>query len=62
MLNNILKLILKSQKIQSNLAVVGIYLYVINCFELIKKLDFSERGEFEISDLNNELIKTNSIN
>ena len=45
----------------SDLAVVGLYLYSLNCFELIKKLKFSQRGELEISDLNNELIKTNSI-
>ncbi len=45
----------------SDLAVVGLYLYSLNCFELIKKLNFSHRGELEISDLNNELIKTNSI-
>ena len=45
----------------SDLAVVGLYLYSLNCFELIKKLNFSQRGELEISDLNNELIKTNSI-
>lgn len=45
----------------SNLAVVGIYLYDYNCFELISKLEFSKRGELEITDLNNLLIKKSSV-
>ena len=45
----------------SNLAVVGIYLYDYNCFELINKLEFSKRGELEITDLNNLLIKKSSV-
>ena len=47
----------KPKKSDSNLAVVGLYLYDLNCFDLIKKLDFSPRGELEITDLNNDLIK-----
>ena len=45
----------------SNLAVVGIYLYEYNCFELISKLEFSKRGELEITDLNNLLIQKSSV-
>ena len=45
----------------SNFAVVGIYLYDYNCFELISKLEFSKRGELEITDLNNLLIKKSSV-
>ena len=45
----------------SNLAVVGIYIYDYNCFELISKLEFSKRGELEITDLNNLLIKKSSV-
>ena len=45
----------------SNLAVVGIYLYDYNCFELISKLEFSKRGELEITDLNNLLIQKSSV-
>ncbi len=45
----------------SNLAVVGVYLYDYNCFELISKLEFSNRGELEITDLNNLLIQKNSV-
>lgn len=45
----------------SNLAVVGIYLYDYNCFELISKLEFSKRGELEITDLNNLLVQKSSV-
>ena len=45
----------------SNLAVVGIYLYDYNCFELISKLEFSKRGELEITDLNNLLVQNSSV-
>ena len=45
----------------SSLAVVGIYLYDYNCFELISKLEFSKRGELEITDLNNLLIQKSSV-
>ena len=59
--NNLIDIEEKPDNPSSDLAVVGLYLYSLNCFELIKKLKFSQRGELEISDLNNELIKTNSI-
>lgn len=59
--NNLIDIEEKPDTPSSDLAVVGLYLYSLNCFELIKKLKFSQRGELEISDLNNELIKTNSI-
>jgi len=45
----------------SNLAVVGIYLYDYNCFELISKLEFSKRGELEITDLNNLLVQKSCV-
>ena len=59
--NNLIDIEEKPDNPSSDLAVVGLYLYSLNCFELIKKLNFSQRGELEISDLNNELIKKNSI-
>lgn len=59
--NNLIDIEEKPDNPSSDLAVVGLYLYSLNCFELIKKLNFSQRGELEISDLNNELIKTNSM-
>ena len=59
--NNLIDIEEKPDNPSSDLAVVGLYLYSLNCFELIKKLNFSQRGELEISYLNNELIKTNSM-
>ena len=59
--NQLAEIIEKPKNPSSNLAVVGIYLYDLNCFELIKKLEYSERGELEITDLNNELIKSNLV-
>lgn len=46
---------------KSNLAVIGLYLYNYNCFELIDRLDFSKRGELEITDLNNQLIAGGNV-
>ena len=51
----------KPKKPQSNLAVLGLYLYSDNCFELIERLDFSARGELEITDLNNLFIKYSNV-
>ena len=37
----------------SNLAVTGIYLFDARAFDLIRSLERSERGELEVTDLNN---------
>jgi len=41
----------------SNLAVIGIYLYDASVFEICETLVPSERGELEITDVNNEYIR-----
>jgi len=51
----------KPEKPQSNLAVLGLYLYSYDCFELIERLEFSPRGELEITDLNNLYIKSKNV-
>ena len=51
----------KPKKPSSNLAVLGLYLYSYDCFELIERLDFSARGELEITDLNNLYIKSRNV-
>ena len=51
----------KPKKPTSNLAVLGLYLYSYDCFELIERLDFSARGELEITDLNNLYIKSRNV-
>jgi glucose-1-phosphate thymidylyltransferase len=42
----------------SNDAVLGLYMYKPNVFDIIKQLRPSARGEYEISDVNNELVQT----
>lgn len=42
---------------RSNLAVTGIYFYDYSVFDIIATLEPSSRGEFEITDVNNEYIR-----
>ncbi len=42
---------------KSNLAVVGVYMYDSEVFDIVKKLQPSDRGELEITDVNNAYIK-----
>ena len=42
---------------KTNFAVIGYYMYDENVFEFVKQQKLSERGEFEITDVNNEYIK-----
>ena len=51
----------KPKKPKSNLIVTGCYMYDSSVFKIIKKLRPSRRGEYEISEANNEYIKRNSI-
>jgi glucose-1-phosphate thymidylyltransferase len=46
---------------RGNLAVTGIYMYDSKVFELIRNLKPSNRGELEITDVNNEYIKRNEL-
>lgn len=46
---------------KTNYAVTGLYMYDARVFNIIKKLRPSQRGELEITDVNNEYIKNNSM-
>ena len=50
--NNVINLHEKPKEYISSLAVVGLYVYEYSCFEYIKLLKPSNRGELEITDLN----------
>jgi glucose-1-phosphate thymidylyltransferase len=47
----------KPKKPKSNYAVIGIYFYDSAVFDIIKTLNPSDRGELEISDVNNRYIE-----
>lgn len=51
------KIIEKPKKPKSNYAVIGIYFYPCDVFNIIKKLKPSKRGELEITDVNNIYLK-----
>lgn len=51
----------KPKKPKSNFCVTGIYMYDNRVFDIIKTLKPSNRGELEITDVNNWYIKDNSL-
>jgi len=51
----------KPKRPKSNLAVIGIYLYDARVFDIIKTLEPSDRGELEITDVNNWYIRDSSM-
>lgn len=51
----------KPKEPESNLAVIGIYMYDNRVFDVIKTIERSERGELEITDVNNWYIQDGSM-
>lgn len=51
----------KPAKPKSNLAVTGVYMYDANVFDYIRNLEPSDRGEFEITDVNNHYISADQM-
>jgi glucose-1-phosphate thymidylyltransferase len=51
----------KPQRPPSNYAVIGIYMYDPEVFRIIKTLKPSDRGEMEITDVNNEYLRLGSL-
>lgn len=59
--DKILRIEEKPEKPASNYAVTGIYMYDNSVFDIIKTLDPSERGELEITDVNNAYINKGTL-
>jgi glucose-1-phosphate thymidylyltransferase len=59
--DNIVSIEEKPKIQKSGYAVTGIYMYDSDVFEIIKSLKPSNRGELEITDVNNEYIKRNQL-
>lgn len=53
----ILEIVEKPKNPPNNLAVTGLYMYTDEVFDIIKTLKMSDRGEYEISDVNTHFVK-----
>ena len=51
----------KPNEPKSNYAVIGYYMYDSKVFDIIRKIQPSARGEYEITDVNNEYIKLGEL-
>ena len=51
----------KPKEPPSDFAVVGLYCYDEKVFDIIQNLKYSERGELEVTSLNNEYIKLHQM-
>jgi glucose-1-phosphate thymidylyltransferase len=58
---HVLKIVEKPQMPETNLAVVGIYMYDPQVFDIIRPLQPSARGELEITDVNNKYIQQGTM-
>lgn len=60
-LGNVLSLEEKPKQPKSNFAIPGLYFYDNRVIEIAKRIKPSERGEKEITDVNKEYLKNNSL-
>jgi glucose-1-phosphate thymidylyltransferase len=59
--NRVTKIIEKPEDPPSSFAVTGIYMYDTQVFDFIKTLNPSQRGELEITDVNNLYINQGTM-
>jgi glucose-1-phosphate thymidylyltransferase len=58
---NVSKIVEKPEHTDSSYAVIGVYMYDGNVFDIIKRQRASKRGEMEITDVNNAYIKRGEL-
>lgn len=58
----IIKIEEKPASPKSNYAVTGLYIFDHSVFDIVKNIKPSERGQLEITDVNNEYIKKHALN
>jgi len=59
--NKVIKIVEKPKNPETNYAVTGFYLFDKTVYDKIRKLKISDRGEFEITDINNMYIQENKM-
>jgi glucose-1-phosphate thymidylyltransferase len=59
--DKVARIVEKPKQPESNLAVIGVYMYDNRVFDIIKTLEPSERGELEITDVNNWYIRDGTM-
>ncbi len=57
----LINIVEKPKSPKSNLAVIGIYLFDERVFDIVKTLKPSDRGELEITDVNNAYVKEGTM-
>ena len=55
------KIVEKPSEPETNLAVIGIYMYDADVFNICRELKPSDRGELEITDVNNEYVRRGTL-
>lgn len=59
--NNVIEIQEKQQQPKTNYVVVGVYIYDSSVFDIIEKIEPSDRGEYEITSVNNRYIEKNEL-
>lgn len=59
--NRVVKIVEKPKRPKTNLAVIGVYMYDGDVFDIVRTLKPSGRGELEITDVNNAYIRRGTL-